>query len=177
MLFMFSFTQRISLRDKVLFYESISNLLDGGVTLLESLRGFANRLSPGMLRDAVENTVFFIESGDHMNTAMRKLPNFYSDKEIAIVESGEQTGMLKDTFAAIAREFRMQEDLKRKVIGALTYPFIILIFLVLAIGVVMVYVIPQIMPVITEMSAEMTFSTQSLILVSDFLRNNIFWIL
>lgn len=112
-----------------------------------------------------------------MHTAMRKLPNFYTEKEIAIVESGEQTGMLKDTFAAIAQELRMQEDLRRKVVGSLTYPFIIMVFLVLAIGVIMVYVIPQIMPVITEMSAEMTFSTRSLIAVSDFLRNNIFLIL
>lgn len=52
-----------------------------------------------------------------------------------------------------------------------------MIFLVLAVTVIMVYVIPQIMPVIVEMAAEMTFSTRSLIAVSDFLRNNIYWII
>lgn len=108
---------------------------------------------------------------------MRKLPNFYSEKEVAIIEAGEQTGMLKDTFMAISMELRMQEELRTKVLGALTYPIIILIFLVLAIAVVMVYVIPQIMPVIVEMATELTFSTRSLIAVSDFLRSNIIWIL
>ncbi len=147
------------------------------MTLLSSLKGFASRIPQGALRDAVENTIFFIESGDQMNTAMRKLPNFYTEKEIAIVESGEQTGMLKDTFTAIALELRMQEELKRKVLGSLTYPFIIMIFLILAVGVIMVYVIPQIMPVIAEMSADMSFSTRSLIAVSDFLRENIVWII
>jgi len=64
-----------------------------------------------------------------MNVAMRKIPNFYREKEIAIIESGEQTGMLRTTFEAIAREMRMQEELRRKVIGSLTYPFIIMLFL------------------------------------------------
>ncbi len=107
---------------------------------------------------------------------MRKFPIFYTEKEIAIVESGEQTGMLKDAFQAIASELRMQEDLRRKVIGALTYPFVIMFFLVLALTVVMTYVVPQIMPIIAEMSTEISFSTQSLIWVSNFLRHNIFLI-
>lgn len=111
-----------------------------------------------------------------MNIAMRKIPNFYSEKEIALIEAGEQTGMLKDTFLSVAEEFRMQEELRSKVISALTYPFIILIFLVLAVTVIMVYVIPQIMPVIAEMSAELSFWTTSLIAVSDFFRENIVWI-
>lgn len=174
---MFSFLQRVSAKDKVLFYESVANLLDGGVTLLSAFKGFASRLPAGPLKDAVDNTVFFVESGDQLNTAMRKLPNFYTEKEIAIIEAGEQTGMLKDTFNAIARELRMQQELKSKVMGALTYPIVIMIFLVLAVTVIMVYVIPQIMPVIVEMATELTFSTKSLIVVSDFLRNNIVWII
>lgn len=170
---MLNFSSKISTKDKVLFYESVANLLDGWVTLLSAFRGFASRLPQNNLKDAVENTIFFVESGDQLNTAMRKLPNFYTEKEIAIIEAWEQTGMLKDTFMAIAKELRMQEELKRKVIWALTYPIIIVIFLILAVTVIMVYVIPQIMPVIVEMAAELTFSTKSLIAVSDFLRNNI----
>ena len=171
---MFSFfTQNIPLKDKILFYESIANLLDGWVTLLSALRGFSTRLTPWALKEAVENTVFFIEGGDLLNVAMRKIPNFYDDKEIAIIESGEQTGMMRDTFDAIAKELRMQEELRRKVVGALTYPFIILIFLGLALVVVMVYVIPQIMPIITEMTTELPWSTKSLVWVSEFMKNNI----
>lgn len=47
---------------------------------------------------------------------MRKFPNFYDGKEVAIIESGEQTGMLKDSFRAIAAELHMQNELRTKVI-------------------------------------------------------------
>ncbi len=112
-----------------------------------------------------------------MNTAMRKVPNLYWEKEIAIIESGEQTGMLRTTFEAIASEMRLQEDLRRKVMSALTYPFIIMIFLGLALLVVMTYVIPQIMPIITEMTTDIPFSTRSLVAVSDFLSQNILFLI
>ena len=172
-----SFTPSVSLADKILFYESVSNLLEWGITLLSALKWLLSRTHPGTLHDTLENTIFFIESGDSLNIAMRKFPDFYAQKEIAIVESGEQTGMLKDAFMAIASELRMQEDLRRKVIGALTYPFVIMFFLVLALTVVMTYVVPQIMPIIAEMTTEVSLSTRSLIWVSDFLRHNMIFII
>lgn len=166
-----------SLHDKVLFYESLANLLEWGVPLLSGLKGFRDRLLPGAFQEVLENTIFFLESGDSMNVAMRKIPGFYGDKEIAIIESGEQTGMLDESFEAIARQLRMQEDLERKVLGALTYPFIIFFFLVLALIVVMVYVIPQIMPMIADMTTEIPWSTRSLVATSDFFKENIVYII
>lgn len=81
--------------------------------------------------------------------------------------------MLRISFDSIAKEMRMQEDLRRKVVGALTYPFIIMLFLLLALIVVMVYVIPQIMPIILEMTTDVPLSTRSLVAVSSFLSHNI----
>ena len=85
--------------------------------------------------------------------------------------------MLKDAFQAIASELRMQEELRRKVVGALTYPFVIMFFLVMALTVVMTYVVPQIMPIIAEMTTEISLSTRSLIWVSNILRHNMIFIL
>ncbi len=125
------------------------------------------------MRDTIEHTIFFVESGDALGIAMRKMSNFYTEKEIAIIESGEQTGMLVKAFRSISAELRMQEDLRRKVIGAVTYPLVIMFFLVLALLVVMIYVVPQIMPIIAEMTTTVPLSTRSLIAVSNFLRDNI----
>ena len=109
------FSHSLSLSDKILFYESLGNLLDGGVPLVLSLRGFRDRLSPGSLQIMLDNLIFFVENGDPLNVSMRKLPDQFGEKEIAIVESGEQTGLLKNAFEAIAIDLRMQEDLRRKV--------------------------------------------------------------
>jgi len=126
---MFPFSSNISLSDKILFFESISNLLDGGVSLIASISSFTERINNGKFKSILQNTVFFLQSGDSLSTAMRKVPDFYTQKEIAIIESGEQTGMLKETFLAIAKDLRNQEDLRRKIANAMAYPVIILFFL------------------------------------------------
>lgn len=172
-----TFSKSISLKDRILFYESVANLLEGGITLLWALKWLLTRVHSGYLRDTLEHTIFFIESGDSLNTAMRKFPDFYKEKEVAIIESGEQTGMLKDSFKAIASELRMQEDLRRKVIGALTYPFIIMAFLIIALTIVMTYVVPSIMPLIAETNNDPALSTRSLIWASNLLRNHIVFII
>lgn len=108
---------------------------------------------------------------------MRKLPNFFYDQEIAIVESGEQTGMIQQSFLSIAKDLRSQEELKNKIIGAMTYPFIIMIFLFISLSVVMVYVIPQLMPIIGEMTGDLPWTTRSLIGTSTFFQENFLFII
>jgi type II secretory pathway component PulF len=85
--------------------------------------------------------------------------------------------MLREAFIAIAKDLREQEDLKNKVKGAVTYPIIIFFFLILAISVVMVYVVPQLMPIIGNMSGELPLTTRALIWTSTFMKENIFILL
>ena len=60
--------------------------------------------------------------------------------------------MLQKAFLALANDLRDQEVLRGKIIGAMTYPVIVMIFLGLAFIVVMVYVVPQLLPIISQMS-------------------------
>ena len=62
-------------------------------------------------------------------------------------------------------------------IGALIYPFVILFFLILALTIVMTYVVPQLVPMITSVTTDLSFSTRSLIWMSDFLRNNMIFLI
>ncbi len=166
----------ISIKDRALFYENVANLLEGWVTLISALKWLRDRLPPGKLHEGIDHLLFFVEWGDAINIAMRKLPNFFHDQEIAIVESGEQTGMLQQAFLAIAKDLREQEDLKNKIISAMTYPIIIMIFLLIALSVVMIYVIPQLMPIIGQMTGELPWTTRSLIFTSNFFRDNFLYI-
>ena len=108
---------------------------------------------------------------------MRKLPDFFEEQEIAIVESGEQTGMIQEAFLAIAKDLRVQEELRNKITSAMTYPVIIILFLILAISVVMIYVVPQLLPILGNMTGDLPFTTRALIATSNFLSGNIVYIL
>lgn len=108
---------------------------------------------------------------------MRKLPDFFDEQEIAIVESGEQTGMIQKAFLSIAEDLRAQEDLHNKIVSAMTYPLIILVFLSIALMIVFIYVIPQLLPILTGTIEDLPWSTRSLIATSTFFRENFLFIL
>jgi type II secretory pathway component PulF len=82
-----------------------------------------------------------------------------------------------DSLVMLSETLKNRYNLKKKVKGSLTYPLIIMIFLVIAIGIVMVYVIPNIMPLFANSDTELPLATKALIATSSFVSNNIILIL
>jgi len=81
---------------------------------------------------------------------------------------------MQHSFVSLANELRNQEELKSKVKGALTYPFIIILFLVGAVMTIMTYIIPKLEPLFANTGVELPFATQALIGTSRFIQGN-FW--
>lgn len=166
------FWHTFSDKEKALFYEHISNMVDGGVTIIQALKSFLDKNRNPKLLQEVSQLLFFIDSWDSVSIAMRKLPKTFDRREIAIVEAGEQSGTTQRSFASLADELRNAEELKSKVKGALTYPLIIVFFLVGAILTIMTYVIPKIEPLFETANTELPFATKSLIASSRFVESN-----
>jgi type II secretory pathway component PulF len=120
------------------------------------------------------NLLVFVESGDSFSIAMKKLPNIFDKREVAIIEAGEQSGTMQYSFVNLANDLRSQEELTSKVKGALTYPFIIVLFLFGAVITIMTYVIPKLEPLFTNTGVELPFATRTLVASSRFIQEN-FW--
>lgn len=91
---------------------------------------------------------------------------------MAIIESGEQTGNMQSSFSSLAHDLRDQDELRGKIKSAMTYPFIIFLFLIIAIAIVMIYVLPQIRQIIDQAQGDLPFSTRSLMAVSGFMQEH-----
>lgn len=124
---------KIKTHDKALFYEHISNLVEGGVTILEALASFIDKTDNPRFKQEVQTIADFVRGGDPLSTALKKLPRIFDRGEIAVVEAGEQSGTLQKSLVALAVELREMQDIKNKITGALTYPALVFVVLVIAI--------------------------------------------
>ncbi|MDD3120061.1 MAG: type II secretion system F family protein [Candidatus Gracilibacteria bacterium] len=167
-----NFTYQISWKDKILLYEHLSNLLEGGVTILVALESFIEKTSNPKIREEIGGLFLLVNSGDQVSLAMKKMPNIFDKREISIIEAGENSGTIQKSFLSLAEDLRKKEELKTKVKSSLTYPFIIMCFLLIAITIVMYYVIPKFQPIFETVGANMPFATQSLINTSNFVVGN-----
>lgn len=168
------FWHRISTKEKALFYEHLANMVDGGVPVISALRSFLDKNRNVKMEVEITNLLVFVESGDSFSIAMKKLPSIFDKREVAIIEVGEQSGSMQHSFVSLANELRNQEELTSKVKGALTYPFIIVLFLLGAVMTIMTYIIPKLEPLFMDSGVELPFATQTLIATSRFIQGN-FW--
>lgn len=47
---------------------------------------------------------------------MRKIPGFFSEREIALIEAGEESGTIQKSFITLANSMREQDELRSKVV-------------------------------------------------------------
>ncbi|MBW7954884.1 type II secretion system F family protein [Candidatus Gracilibacteria bacterium] len=164
--------KKVSLLEKFNFYEYLSIMLDGGVTITESLKSVSKKLKNPYFKEKIEEILIFISSGDSLNKALKKIPDIFGPTEYSIIEAGEKSGTLVVSLSSLALEQKKLYELRQTIKGSLTYPLIIILFLILAVIIVMTYVVPSLIPLFAESGVEKPFATTALIATSNFLINN-----
>jgi len=136
--------------------------------LMSWLNSVKTKLKNAYFKEKVEELELFISSGDSLSKAMRKMPDIFPVREISLLEAWESTGNLVSALWNLAEELRKTHDLTNKVKSSLTYPLIIVLFLLLAIVVVMVFVIPELSWIFSDAGKELPLATRALVATSDF---------
>ena len=168
---------RVKTKEKALFYEHMANLMDWWVSITDSLSSFVEKTSNKTLAQYINNLSYFVNKWDNLSLSMKKIPALFKTQEIALIEAWESTGNLVESLYSISDLIKEKDALRSEIKWALTYPTIIWVFLVLAIIIVMIFVVPKLMAMFNETWLELPFSTRALIATSVFFQNNILFII
>ena len=167
------FFKNVSIKDKYNFYEYLSVMLDWWVSLIEALDSVQSRVNWTYFKEKIKELITYISYWDSFSKSMKKNPDIFSVSEISIIESWETTGMLSESLMKISHDLKKVYELRNKVKAALTYPFIIFLFLFLALLIVLTFVVPEIKPLFETTELDLPTSTSLLIFISDFVINNL----
>lgn len=168
----FSIFQKVSIADKFNFYEYLSVMLDGGVTISETLDSVQTKIKNQFFKEKIREIQTYVSSWDSFSKSMKKVPQIFSSWEIAIVESWETTWKLSLSLGNLSDNLRKSYDLRSKIKAALTYPTIIFAFLILAIIIVLTYVIPAVSQLFETSEVALPAATIALIATSNFVIYN-----
>ncbi len=168
--------KKVSTVDRYNFYEYISVMLDWWVWVTEALESVSSKITSVYFKQKINEIITFISSWDSFSKSMKKIPDIFSLSEISVIEAGEKTWKLSKSLMKVSDDLKKVHNLKNKIKGALTYPTIIFLFLILAIFIVMTYVVPAIMPIFEDAWEELPFMTEALVSSSNFVSNNL-WLI
>ena len=104
-----------------------------------------------------------------MAPAIAKYPKVFSPIYVSIIKAGESAGLLDKVLLRLADNLEKQQKLKRMVKGALMYPAIVIILMVVVIGVMMIFVIPQLTFLYGNMGVTLPLTTRVVMGISNLL--------
>lgn len=160
--------------DLVIFTRQLSAMVSAGVPLLRSLSSLeAHTESPG-LKNVLVNVIRDVEGGATLGDALNKHPMVFNDVYVNMVRAGEAAGILDDILKRLALQQEKSASIRKKVKSAMAYPTVLLVITVAAFFGLMLFVIPQIGKIITDLGgpdAELPLITQIMLGISGFFLN------
>jgi type IV pilus assembly protein PilC len=161
---------KVSMRDIVIFTRMFSTMINSGLPLVQAMGILADQSENPSLRDVTKQVVFDVESGNTVADALRKHPNAFSDLYVNMVAAGEAGGILDTILMRLAVFMEKNDQLVRKVKGAMIYPGVITTVAGGAIIVLLVFVIPTFQRMFKEAGIPLPLPTRIVIGMSQALQ-------
>ena len=162
---------RVDPLELMLFSRQMYTLLKSGVPIMRALAGLQessqNPVFTAMLQDLRES----LDSGRELSTAMRRHPKIFTPFYLSMVQVGEMTGMLDQTFLRLYEHLEFEKDMRERIKGAVRYPMFVVIAMAIAIVIVNIFVIPAFAKVFEGFHAELPLMTKILMGFSNFMVN------
>ncbi|MBL8840445.1 MAG: type II secretion system F family protein [Planctomycetes bacterium] len=166
---------RISASDLANFTRQFSTLLHAGTPLAECLQVLieqaGGRRFEAILRDVRER----VTGGDTLADALGNHRSVFNELYVNMVRAGEASGQLDVVLQRIGVFLQRQARLRNKVAAALTYPIIMVTVGFLVVIVLMKFVVPKILALVTARAQTLPWPTQVLKAVSGFFAD--YWLL
>lgn len=160
--------KRISFNDIVNFTRQLATMSVAGLSLSESLTILRSQHNESQFGSVLGEIEHHIVSGGNLADALAKFPKHFSPIYTALVRAGESSGHLDIVLTRLAENMETQKEFRGKITGALMYPVIIVVGMIVVIMIMMTVVIPKLTEMYTDFGISLPWSTTLLINMSGF---------
>lgn len=160
--------QAVKLEDLILFCRQMYTLTRAGVPMNRALRGLVESTSQLRLAETLEEVAEELESGRELAGAMAAYPKVFPPLVSRMVQVGENTGCLDESFMVLANYLERERDTRQRVKSALRYPTFVIVAIGIAIAVLTLFVIPAFAKVFSSFGEQLPLPTRIILGISDF---------
>lgn len=154
---------------RILFFRNLAMMLDSGICLSDALHNSIKQVRGFGISRAMTQIYENVSNGKKLSTTLSEYPTLFPLYITKTIEVGEQSGTLPNTLDRISRDLEQSYELRRKVIGAITYPLIIIFFMIITAILLIVMVLPQIIKLFSDLDAPIPTTTRILQTFGEFL--------
>lgn len=160
----------------VTFTRQLSTLQDAGLPILRSLQILESQQKPGLLKAVIGGVADEVEGGGSLSEAMASYPKAFNKLYVNMIHAGEMGGVLDIILNRLADFMEKAAKLKKKVIGAMIYPIVVITIAVGIVSMIMIFVIPKFAEIFRDFNLTLPTVTQVLVDFSYWMANQYGWL-
>ena len=153
----------------ILFTKQFNTLIRAGVPMLSLLKVLEEQTEHPRLRKILGTIHQDIKEGSSLHEAFRKHPKAFSPLYCNMLRAGEASGSLNEVLDRLIYIIEHEHQVKSDIKSALTYPIIVVCFLLVAFIVLLTGVIPRFVSIFKSAGLKLPLPTQICMLLYNFM--------
>ena len=156
---------RVPMMQKILFIHNLSIMVKAGLSIVDGLRILAEQVENKKLKSVIVSVKEQVEKGRQLSESLADYPQVFPSIYVSMIGAGESAGKMEEALTQVSNQMKKSYELTSHIKGAMIYPAVVLVAMAgIGVGLV-VYILPQILNMFTEMRVELPLSTRMLIAV------------
>jgi len=168
---------KMSFKELSFFLTQLSTYIKAGIPLTDSIVILGKQAKSKKDKNLYKKIVFELNKGLNFSQALEKQGDIFPRLLINMLKTSELTGNLTENLDDMADYYRTSDENRKQIISAMTYPSVLLIVSIAILTFIMLYVVPQFVGIYDQLGSELPFITKAVIGVSNFVQENILFLL
>lgn len=165
---------KISGQEFLLFNTQLATLLRAGLPLAHGLELLRDQQSNEHFKALLDNVLQQVNTGVSLSDAFSSLGDVFPRLYANTLRAGERSGELETVLGRFVEYQRLTESVRRKIIGALTYPLVLIAMSVILVIILMTRVIPAFSSFYLQFDADLPMPTRIVMGISTSLQEHFF---
>ena len=166
---------RIGAKDLLAFTSQLSVMSKAGIGLTTALDSIGDQIVNPRMNTVVRTLKRDVEAGQQFSEAIQRFPKVFSVLYVNMVRASELAGTFGHMLSRVKDYLTQQAQTKRQVVGAMIYPFIIVLLAVATTVFMLTFILPQFMVLFAGKEEILPMPTKMLMAMSTSLRH--YWYL
>jgi type IV pilus assembly protein PilC len=163
------YTANVKRSELILFTAQLSVMLDSGVMLSDALDAIAAQSADETFKMIIMDVSGIVKGGESFSKALLYYPRVFSSMFVSMVKASEVSGRMTEMLRVLSGYLEFESEIRKRIKGALTYPFVMAMMAVAATGTLMFFVLPRFMKIYDSKGVALPKLTQVLVNISRIL--------
>ena len=160
------FLKRVKPTDLTIMTRQLSTMVSSGMTILRALYVLEAQTENELLVETITQVRKDVEAGLALSDALERHPKIFSPLFVAMTRAGETGGVLESSMMRVADQLEKEDNLRRQVKSAMTYPTVVISFAFIILIALVTFLVPVFVGVFKQFGGDLPFITKITVTMS-----------